>query len=226
MNTAAGVTCILVVRINVGSKTSQTLLNPKKLCFTHWNLVDNHSSGCCVKKKVAGVKERYQNKVVKITSLLVLLDWSGAAWLCNFNAFSRFSWESEPIFVIWILFSVNHSNVYSQISWLISHQMTHSQHLKLDKNGLTFHYFTFFLWDWSHLIIETIFLTTTVGFVPYFLGAAFACEHFLPGGFLMTLLCCTHCRRQAFLVSGHPVLGSLWIWRCLWRDLPCWMSHQ
>lgn len=159
----------------------------------------------------------------------MFLGRTGSVWLCSFNVFSRFSWtylQSKPIFLIFILFSINHSNVYSLISWWdLSLDDSYSA-LKAGQKWTEFPLFHFFLWDWSHLIIETIFLTSTAGFVPYFLGAGFACEHFLPRGLLMKFLCCTYFWRQTFLVSGCPVLGSLWVWRCPWRDLCFSMSHQ
>lgn len=185
------------------------------------------SESLLIKKDCRG--KWYLNKVVKITLVTVFLGWTGNVWLCSFNVFSRFSWtylQSKPIFLIFILFSINHSNVYSLISWWdLSLDDSYSA-LKAGQKWTEFPLFHFFLWDWSHLIIETIFLTSTAGFVPYFLGAGFACEHFLPRGLLMKFLCCTYFWRQTFLVSGCPVLGSLWVWRCPWRDRCFSMSHQ
>lgn len=50
----------------------------------------------------------------------MFLHWAENDWHSSRNIFSEFSWiysQSKPIFLIFILFSINHSNVYSLISW-------------------------------------------------------------------------------------------------------------
>lgn len=50
----------------------------------------------------------------------MFLHWAENDWHSSCNDFSGFSWiysQSKPIFFIFILFSINHSNVYSLISW-------------------------------------------------------------------------------------------------------------